>query len=148
MRVTFYRNASDYKKVNKSLTVLGSADCEVKHDRGVLTPLVIISKKNCPNFAQVNYMHIQGLNRYYYAKVSELPAGMLQIEGNVDVLMSYGSGIRGITCTILRQEHLYNKYYQDDKVSIRATKTITYKTVGVLPSAKTNIITVDGGVNE
>lgn len=146
MNVTFYRNSSDPRKVNKSISSLGSADCQVKHDRGVTNPTVIISKTALSNFADVNYMYISGLHRYYYAKVTELPAGMLEITGDVDVLMTYKSGIKNITCTIARQENLYNKYYQDDMMPVRSTKTVTYKTVGVLPTAKTNIITVDGGI--
>lgn len=146
MQVTFYSNSSDPRVVSKTISTIGSASCEVKHERGVLNPSVIISKQAVGDFfANINYMYISGLHRYYYAKVAELPAGMLQIDGEVDVLMTYNSGIRNINCTIMRQQNLYNKYYQDDKVSIRSTKTVIYKTVGVLPIAKTNIITVDGG---
>lgn len=146
MNVTFYQNSSDPLVANKTISAIGSANCEVKHERGVLEPSVIISKQAAGDFANINYMYISGLHRYYYAKVAELPAGMLEITGNVDVLMSYNSGIKNITCTIIRQENLYNKYYQDTMCPVRATKTLTYKTVGTLPNVKTNIITVDGGI--
>lgn len=145
MQVIFYRNSSDPKCVNKNIANLGSADCQVKHDRGVLTPTVIVAKSAIPSFAQVNYMRISGLNRYYYASVRELPAGQIEITGKVDALMTYNTGIRNINTTILRQENYYNKYYQDDLCPVRTTKTIIYKTVGIMPSVKTNILTVDGG---
>lgn len=146
--VRFYSNSSDPKKVGKSLSSLGSATCNLKHDSDVLQPTIEVAKSAISNWSRVNYMYIPDYGRYYFitGNISET-AGIMTVHGRVDVLQTYSSGIRNVTCEIERQENNYNKYYQDEFCPVRTTKTYIYKTLGNLPRASSIILTVDGGKN-
>lgn len=146
MVVNFYSTSSDEKKVDKSLNSLGSCDCQLQEPCEVLRPVFIVDRSEISNFAICNYMFIPNLGRYYYAKLRMLPGGMLEITGNVDVLMSWRSGIRGVTCDIVRQEHNYNEFYVDTLLPKRSSKNIQYLKIGEIPANNGIYLTVTGGV--
>lgn len=148
MNVTFYSNRSDEKKVGKSLSLIKSVPCRIKENTSMSSPTIILHKDSLPNWNSVNYMYIDTFSRYYFVEPSAIKAvtgGEVEVGGRIDPLQSNLGSILNITCLVLRQENKYNKYYQDSELPIRSQKTYVYKKVGELPSAKTNILTVDGG---
>lgn len=147
MVVNFYSTSSDEKKVDKSLNSLGSCDCQLQEPCEVLRPVVIVDRSEISNFAICNYMYIPNLGRYYYAKLRMLPGGMLEVTGNVDVLMSWRGDIRKISCVISRQQYVNSKYYIDTELPVRVERSTFFKKVGSVPHGNNICITVVGGVD-
>lgn len=146
MRVTFYRNTGNKRTVRKNLQLVGTVDCWIKDNCGMLEPTIRISRDALSTFSGVNYFYIDTFGRYYDVTEDIAMTGdFIEITGKVDPLYSNISGILNISCLVLRQEHKYNKYFQDANVPIRTTKSYVYKRIGTLPSVTTYILTVDGG---
>lgn len=147
MRVMFYRNNSDERQVNKSISQLSSVDCRIKEGTSMLNPIIEIMGSSFSAWSSANYMYIDTFNRYYFIDdITASNGGVISVSGRVDVLQSNSNAIRNINCLVLRQQNRYNRYYQDSKLQIRSQKTFIYKKIGSLPSVKTNILTVDGGI--
>lgn len=146
MLVQFYNNRSDRRKLNKSLSSLGSSNCSLKEPCDILHPIVKLKRSGLSQYAVCNYMYIPTFKRYYFAEVRALVGDMVEISGTeVDVLMTYANGIRSIYCTILRQENVNNKYYIDNELPIRQTKQIQLVSVGQYNAGTGIYLTVDGG---
>lgn len=145
MQAIFYNNRSDSRKLSKSISQLATVDCQLKDDCSLLNPVLIISHGALSSYAQCNYMYIPEFKRYYYASVSALAGDMLEVAGEVDVLMSYASGIRALQCTILRQERVFNPYIVDNFMPSRAQRNIQYVGVGTYSAGTGLYLTVDGG---
>lgn len=145
MQVMLYNNHSDNRKLSKSISRLATVDCQLKDSCSLLNPVLVVSHGAIFAYAQCNYMYIPDFGRYYYASVTALAGDMLQIDGNVDVLMSYASGIRALRCTIVRQENLFNPYIVDNFMPSRAQRNIQYVSVGTYSAGVGLYLTVDGG---
>lgn len=145
MQVIFYNNRSDSRKLSKSITQLSSVNCQLKDTCSLLNPSLIISHGALSAYATCNYMYIPDFKRYYYASVSALTGDMLEVRGEVDVLMSFASGIRALQCTILRQERVYNPYIVDSFMPSRAQRNIQYVGIGTYNAGTGLYLTVDGG---
>lgn len=145
MKVSFYTTKDDRRVVNKSITLLSTIDCDLKDNCNILSPALIVDKNVLTSYATCNYMYISTFKRYYYTQITAMAGDMLTIEGNVDVLMTYKSGIGSITCDVLRQENNYNKYYVDALLPKRNTKNIQYLKIGDLPLQNGIYLTVTGG---
>lgn len=145
MQVIFYNNHSDSRKLSKSISQLATVDCQLKDDCSLLNPVLIISHGALSSYAQCNYMYIPEFKRYYYASVSALAGDMLEVAGEVDVLMSYAGGIRSLSCTIIRQERLYNPYIVDSFLPSRTNRSFQRVSVGTYNAGTGLYLTVDGG---
>lgn len=147
MNVTFYINNSDDLKVRKSLTTIKTISCVLKDNSTVKNPVILLGKESLSNWARINYMYIDIFDRYYFIEPDSkaITGEMIEIVGRRDVLQSNANAIGNITCVVTRQENLYNMFYQDPELQIRAQKTFIYKSVGSLPNVKTYLLTVDGG---
>lgn len=78
-----------------------------------------------------NYIYIPELKRYYFVKSFNMVRnGLFALELEVDVLMSFATEIKALTCILARQENEFNLYLDDpqfkaeNKVSIQ-TKMFT-----------------------
>lgn len=145
MQVIFYNNRSDSRKLSKKLTQLASVDCALKENCSLLNPSLTIRHGSLSSYAQCNYMYIPAFKRYYYASVSALAGDMLEVKGDVDVLMSYASGIRALRCTIVRQENKFTKYFVDDFLPVSSIRNIQYASIGTFNAGTGIYLTVDGG---
>lgn len=146
MNVNFYINSSDKKYLSKKLTSIRSAiDCQLTEPCSVLQPRLVLARGDLTAYSQCNYMYIQKFKRYYYCQFTALPGDMLEVRGEVDVLMSFANGIRAITTTILRQENNFNNYFIDNQLPIRQTKTLQWVKVGTYNAGTGIYLTVDGG---
>lgn len=146
MQVYFYNNASDSRKLNKSLSSLGSANCQLKEPCDILFPSVTLARGDLSGYAQCNYMYIPTFRRYYFVEVRALVGDMLEIKTiQSDPLMSYANAIRSIRTSIIRQEKIYNDYIVDGDLPIRATKNIQWVNIGTYNAGTGIYLTVDGG---
>lgn len=145
MRVTFYNNRSDNRKLSKQLTQLGSVNCQLKNNCSMLTPIVLINHSSLPLYNQCNYMFIPEFGRYYYAELSALAGDMIEVHGKVDVLMSHAPNIRALQCTILRQQSKFNPYIVDQFAPSVAQRNIQWISVGTYNAGVGLYLTVDGG---
>lgn len=145
MNVTFYNNRSDKRKLSKSLTRLGSVDAELKDDCSILRPTLRVSRGNLSQYAVCNYMYIPSFNRYYFVETSALIGDMVEVRGDVDVLMTYANGIRALNVTVLRQQNMFNDYMIDNQLPIRQTKNIQFAKIGDFAAGTSLYLTVDGG---
>lgn len=145
MQVMLYNNSSDARRLSKNINLLATANCQLKDDCSLLRPRLVINHSTLSAYANCNYMYIPDFRRYYYCNVSALPGDMLELTGDVDVLMSYASGIRSIRCTIIRQEKVYNPYIVDNFMPSRAQRNIQRISVGTYNAGVGLYLTVDGG---
>lgn len=145
MIVILYNNSSDSRKLSKSITQLATVDCQLKDNCSLLSPRLVINHSALSSYANCNYMYIPDFHRYYYCNVTALAGDMLELSGDVDVLMSYASGIRSIKCTIIRQENLFNPYIVDEFMPSRANRSLQFVSVGTYNAGVGLYLTVDGG---
>lgn len=100
-----------------------------------------------------NYLYCEELHRYYFINHITVTTGhRIELSCSVDVLMSYNSAIKGLTCNIARNESIRTAYISDsNKPLTTKTQTQTYvfdKTPFVTTDMYTNyVLTVVGGVS-
>lgn len=147
MNVQFYNNKSDSRKLSKNIVPLGGVvACMLKEPCEILYPVLKLKRSSLQDYAQCNYMFIPAFNRYYFVKCKALTGDMLEVEAlKVDVAMTYASGIRALKCTIVRQEHLFNKFFGDNVIPIRANRSIQRVSVGTYDAGMGIYVTADGG---
>lgn len=147
MNITFYKNMSDKRKLNKALTRVGNPiSCSVKDPCSLLRPVITITKNALPSWNRVNYAYIDDFDRYYFMGTPQMDtAGRLTVELEVDAISSNKAAILGVKCVIARSETLYNKMIVDEKAPVRATRAIRYVPIGALPQTECFILTADGG---
>lgn len=114
MTVSFYKNLSDNRVVNKSLTTLKSGvlvrNQPIDRDRPILT--VDYNQQ----LIEANYCYIDKFKRYYYIQSIESNSrGLSVVCGNCDVLMSFKDYLKDLECIVTRQENRFNKYLIDEK---------------------------------
>lgn len=116
LQVTLYNTSSDPRALSKTLTAIAAANVEITDNNNVSKPILIFD--NPQNYRGINYVFIPHFNRYYFANVEIVSGELCKIQCNVDVLMSYASGIRGTKVLLERtaQDSLSNLYFADDKI--------------------------------
>lgn len=149
MQVIFYRNMSDKRTLNKSISRVAEVNCSVKEPCDLLRPYLTMYKADLAGWNRVNYAYIAEFDRYYYmGQPTVTTSGRLEVQLTVDPLMSNRAGILGISCIVERSETVYNKMIKDELAPIRASRAIRYISVGGLPSTSCYCITCDGGAEE
>lgn len=97
--------------MNKSIALVNNLNCLIKDDCDIINPTIEVYGTNALN---ANYMWIPLFSRYYYiTKVTTLNYDTLQVQGHVDVLMSFQNAIKGSQAIIDRQENIWNGYLND-----------------------------------
>lgn len=125
--VKFYTNNSDRKTAAKTLDLIASKDCDLKGDCSITNPVLIVTG-DAATYAACNYMEIADFNRYYFAEVTSLPGGLLEIRGEVDVLSSaWANGLADLDAVIDRQEANYNLYLNDGTFQAQANDQVVTK---------------------
>lgn len=120
MVITLYRNNSDNRKLDKSLSKIKDVKCHLKYDTSVYNPIFIIAEKNIDGvFSSVNYVLSNDFGRYYYIdKIEMLTGHEVAVQCHCDVLMSFKNYIRNSKAMINRQEFNSTPYMVDDKIPI------------------------------
>ena len=125
--VVFYKNTSDYKCVNKTLTEIKKIENAVfKDSNNIITPQLLISYDS--DIFNCNYCYISDNNRYYYINdIVKMQGGKLLITCDVDVLMSNKNEILQLTATVDRNENESNAYLIDENYKVLSYKEIVCK---------------------
>ena len=129
MTITFYNNESDAILVDKKITSISSINnAKIINETDIVNPSIIVSRNFYDSIIlKANYLYIDNLKRYYYINNISFAESMIVIDCTVDVLMSYKSEIRSITCTVTRNENLKNGYLNDENYNIQAYKQVVCK---------------------
>ena len=115
MTVTLYKNTSDKRNLNKSLTEIKTVSATAKGDINIISPTLIIQYFN----TDFNYCYISELNRFYYVNSLTLLSGQrLQIDLSVDVLMTYKEEIKNLTVNVLRYENIDPTFLTDSRIPL------------------------------
>lgn len=105
MNVSLYSITADPRQVVKSLGTATVVVATPMQPCSIFTPHIILNYNS--SLKNVNYMYISDFGRYYYiTDISVTPGGQIEITGSVDVLMSFATGIKNATATIVRSESI------------------------------------------
>lgn len=100
------------------------------------------------DLSQANYMYIPELSRYYFiTSIATMRNDYYRLIGHVDVLSTYKTQIRSNNAIIRRQEHLYNKYLDDEEFkTLNKSQVITrrFSTGAFTKSMKYVLVTAGG----
>lgn len=148
MVITIGTTSDDRRKLTKSfsgndITVQLKAPCDI------LNPVFILSYNS--GYLTANYLYCPEFKRYYFINnIQVITGNRIEISCSVDVLMSYNSQIKNLSCNISRNESLRSAYISDsNKPLTTKTQTQTYafsKNPFVTTDMYTNyVLTVIGG---
>lgn len=111
MTIQLYTTADRNNKINKTLNPVGSAISGTLRDNfDELHPTFDI---NMNSFSNANYLYCQDVNKYYFIKRQYPNQGMMTIECEEDVLMTYKEQIMSLNCIVSRASKMWNLYLQD-----------------------------------
>ena len=124
MTLDLYKNLSDNKVVDKSISQLGSTlNGILREDCSVINPVILIEDFTGFNISNANYAYISEFGRYYYiTNIVIINHKLFELHMHVDVLKTYASGIRSNTAVIGRQEQKgkYDLLLQDGTYKVKA----------------------------
>lgn len=140
MTVDFFKNYSDKRYVNKSISLVNELVDVVLLDNNVnvSSPHFRVSGVN---FTEVNYCYVAEFKRYYYITASEVLHGnMVDISCDVDVLMSFKSDILNSAGIIERSTKSGNVLIADSNFNVnRVDETLTNLAFSGCEFSSTNI---------
>ena len=135
MRGILYSTSDDRLKLNKTLNNLGNIEFTMKESCDILNP--VLTLKNNDSILKSNYFFIEKLNRFYFIKdISFFTNNTVQVELEIDVLMSYRDAINSLSAFIERQEYLYHPFYVDNELPIRQDRFIEVEVQAYFPVSK------------
>lgn len=145
MNINIYSTSDDKKVLNKSLVFIKSVNVKIKESCDKLNPILIMKKSNL----EFNYIYIPDWGRYYFAQTPTYNKGIMSVQCNVDVLMSYRYSIKNLFALVNRQEFVFSPYVLDQMLLTRCDKTIVTQNVGVVGESTSGYkyyLCVNGGV--
>lgn len=127
MTITLYQTKSDKKRASKDLTLLATLNNAKLYDAfDILHPRLKVSREAFDAIKSCNYAYISDFGRYYFVKY-EIDSNFVLLNCEVDVRTSYKEGIRGLTCTVTRNENLKNGYLHDSNYNVYAYEQVVCK---------------------
>lgn len=122
---TFYKTSSDYRQLNKVLgTALGTAQGYL-HERINDISMVIRLPGEYLNYCQnANIVYSSVTEKYYFLESYDVENNMVLMHLKEDVRMNFATQIKGITCTIVRNEGKSNAYLVDSEYNVLAYDNI------------------------
>ena len=128
MTIDLYQNLSDSKVVDKKLTLLKTLEnVKLLDEFDVLNPRLKVSRETFADlYDKCNYCFISDFNRFYFVEKS-LESNFVYLRCGVDVRRSFSDALRGLTCTVTRNENLKNGYLYDNNYSVYAYEQIVCK---------------------
>ena len=124
MNVTFSKNNSDKRYLNKTLTNALQVTGVSLYDSTSVTAPVLKVSGGPSKIANYNYVYIPDFDRYYYITDFTVENGYILVSCKVDVLMSYKDNIMLCDCIAKRNENEFNFYLHDEKF-----KTLAYENI-------------------
>ena len=115
MVVKLYKTSSQKNKLTKTLIdELTLSDVKLKGECSIERPRLVIS--GLSDF-RYNYLYIPAYTRHYYiTDIAILNNELVQIECEVDVLMSFKEQILSNKGTVERNEEIYNSMFIDSTI--------------------------------
>lgn len=146
MNLVLYTNNSENEKLNKSLTTLQTVTGTLKESTSIINPVIKLSGVTIANVVVGNYAYISEFGRYYFIKdVVSINDNLWEYHLHVDVLSSFKTQIRNLTCVIKRQEGVYNLYLDDENFKSYQNPQILTKTFPNGFTEHSYILLVSGG---
>lgn len=147
MEIRLYHNTSANNKIDKSLHSEAIYNGNLRDDSKVINPEIMIESANLTNF---NYAYIPSFHRYYYIdEIVSYRSNLWIVKLKVDVLMSFASDIKGLTCVIEATEDYKGNNYlsnSDSWVSMVKAKTdiLNFNGSSLLSNGEYILITAGG----
>lgn len=115
MTIKLYKNTSDKRYLNKTLTGEKTlSNCRIYDNNSILSPSIRIETDSVIPTGY-NYAYIPDLGSYYYITDIEICNGYINVSLAVDVLMTYRTEILSSEVIVSRQESAFNTYLSDDR---------------------------------
>ena len=116
MNVKLFNNKSDKRNLIKNIREIKTVSATAKGDISVISPVLIL---NYTDMSDVNYCYISDLKRYYYIKnFIYLTGKRIQLNLEIDVLMSYADEIKTLKVNILRYSGIRPTYISDGRIPL------------------------------
>ena len=126
--VRFYKLQIDKRYIDKSVGWIQQGnDLTTAHfidDTEIVNPVMKLSSFDQ---AQVNYVYIPSLDRYYYVTGVTYSKGYYLISLHVDVLMSFKNSILNMPIIASRNSSHYDKFMHDDRMKTEQFTHDVYK---------------------
>ena len=124
-----YRTPSDERMVNKTLNDKFSFDkINLKQDCSITHPVFILGKTSSTEpmgtvgwWKKFNYCYCNNLDRYYFIRnIVFQKTGLVELQCDVDPLMSFKDDILSSTQLVTRQENKQQRYIPDTSLPIHS----------------------------
>ena len=124
-----YRTPSDERMVNKTLNDKFSFDkINLKEDCSITHPVFILGKTTSTEamdtvgwWRKFNYCYCANLERYYFIRnIVFQKTGLVELQCDVDPLMSFKDDILNSTQLVTRQENKQQRYIPDTSLPIHS----------------------------
>lgn len=142
MILNLYRNLSDERVINKTITDLKQLTGQLYMPTDILNPQITVDL--FPGIFTYNYAYIPAFERYYFINDINISEGShVTLTLSVDVLETWwNKGLGDSTQNVIRQENNYNMYIPDNRITLtgRYRTQVVKSTPGVsfvLPSNET-----------
>lgn len=129
-KANLYVVKDDKRKVNKNLSNIIKENVIITYKDATefIRPIIVLDYDGSWNMRDCNYIYLSDKNRYYFVEKHSFQKGQKVVyELLEDVRTSHKEGIRGLTCTVTRNENLKNGYLPDSSYKTYAYEQIVCK---------------------
>lgn len=129
-KANLYVVKDDKRKADKNLSNIIKENVIITYKDATefIRPIIVLDYDGSWNMRDCNYIYLSDKNRYYFVEKHSFQKGQKVVyELLVDVRTSHKEGIRGLTCTVTRNENLKNGYLHDPNYSVYAYEQIVCK---------------------
>lgn len=134
-----YRTPSDERMLNKTLNDKFSFDkINLKQDCSITHPVFVLGKTSSTEpmntvgwWRKFNYCYCSNLDRYFFIRnIVFQRTGLVELQCEVDPLMSFKDDILNTTQLVTRQEYKQQRYIPDSSLPIHAAVKTQITTFG------------------
>lgn len=114
--VKTYRSSAEINRVDKTsyLTEVFTYNGHFRNEQNITSPVITIDVTGDNPVPEFNYVYIPMFNRYYFVTGYEvLRRNLWNIYLEVDVLMTYKTGIKSLRAMVDRNEYTYDETIPD-----------------------------------
>lgn len=129
-KANLYIIHDDKRKADKNLSNIIKENVIItyKDPTEFIRPIVVLDYDGSWDMRDCNYVYLSDKNRYYFVEKHSFQKGQKVVyELLEDVRTSHKDGIRGLTCTVTRNENLKNGYLPDSSYKTYAYEQIVCK---------------------
>ena len=129
-KANLYVVKDDKRKADKNLSNIIKENVIITYKDATefVRPIIVLDYDGSWNMRDCNYIYLSDKNRYYFVKKHSFQKGQkIVYELLEDVRTSHKVGIRGLTCTVTRNENLKNGYLPDSSYKTYAYEQIVCK---------------------